>query len=376
MRKTKHDRPEKLRTLIRRLEEDRPPKSVVIGFDGYIDVLYKAVKTRRNDGEPEFYRTIEEYGQRICQAAGKSADIDLSMLSERFGGNAPLMADGMAALGNRTTLLGALGCPQTHPCFAALHENVMPISYADPCRTIALEFEDGKIMMGDVKNGRMIRWDRLRERVGEEALDGYLKQADLIAVLNWSAHAGVAKIALEIAGRIRADQTLFFDLSDPTALSESDLRSMMRLVRQIAKEHPVVLGMNENEAGVVMKKLLFPKAEEIDSGEYLRDHGEALRQKMNLRCLTIHANGYALGFDESGQYRVDGFYVDEVVCSTGAGDHYNAAFCHAYARGWPLDECLMLACAAASYYVRHSASPAEEDLAAYLQDMGDEESES
>lgn len=341
----------------RRLASDSMPLQALIGFDGYVDMLYRVVKYRNSKGAPVFYQNIASYGRRILKAGGRSAEVDLHVKSKRFGGNAPLMADGMAALGDSPVLIGALGYPEIKPCFDMIHANVLKISYANPCMTIALEFDDGKIMMGDAQNSGEICWTNLSERVKDEVLMEKLAQTELIAILNWSAHAGMGEIARKIAGFLRQDQMLFLDISDPVSLPHDRLKEVLNNISFIAHRQKAVLGLNENEASAVLQTV-FPRIDKrIELRELASQFGERLRQVMGLSCITIHANTYAMGFDENGSWICEGFYVDRPCFLTGAGDHYNAAFCSAYARQWPLQQCLMIACAASACFVCSGDSP-------------------
>lgn len=353
--------------LIRMLRSNSAHIPVLIGFDGYVDTLYRVVKMRNPDGTPEYYRTIGDYGMRICNAGELSADIDLVRMRTGFGGNAPLMADAMAAFGDQTVLVGALGFPQLHPCFLSLNKNVEKLSFANPCTTIALEFNDGKIMMGDVENSSEINRQLMSDRIGAETLRKIIDKAQLIAVLNWSAHAGVREIAAKVANCSREDQVFFFDISDPASLSEEDLNRLLGSIRPIASHRQVVLGLNENEAGILMKKVFPDIGDAGNTRELAAVCGEPLRKRLNLKCLTIHAIAYAIGFDAEGAYTIEGFKVEDAKFTTGAGDHYNAAFCHAYIRKWPLSQCLAMAAASASYYVKHGISPSGEELANYIE---------
>lgn len=60
-------------------------KQVCIGFDGYVDTLYRVIKSRSSRGEYEAYSTIRAFADRVYQAAGRSADMELQRLSRRMG---------------------------------------------------------------------------------------------------------------------------------------------------------------------------------------------------------------------------------------------------------------------------------------------------
>lgn len=352
-------------------QEHLPFKGTLIGFDGYVDSIYRVVRSHTIQGDTQYYRCIADYGQRVIDAAGKSADIEIRQIERRLGGNAPLMAEGIAALGDAVTLVGELGYPQIHPCFQALLPSMKTYSFAEPCQTIALEFTDGKIMMGDMVSSGSINWETIQTVMGDDMLNEQIARASLIAVLNWSAHAGVAQIACKVAARaasLPADQKrmMFFDLSDPNALSPETLRSYLSMIGDIGTMLPAVLGMNENEARTVIG-CLFPEADMAkDTLELAQLYGQQLLEQLHLNSLTIHATAYALGFEKQEMWHVDGFQIEKPLISTGGGDHYNAAFCHGLLHNLPLPQCLLLGSTASSYYVLNGRSATRNDLKKYL----------
>ncbi len=359
--------------VLRYLEgtQNAPERRALIGFDGYVDTLYRVVKTR--GGEHAYFQTIAEYGARVLQAAGKSADIDLHRLSRAIGGNAPLMANGLARLGVQATLMGALGYPELHPVFEALHPDMRVHSFAEPCHTIALEFDDGKIMMGDVQASRDIRWERLVSVVGEETVISAIASADLIAMLNWSAHRGMRGIARGIAGVLAGGapnvpkKLCFFDLSDPTSLPEGELRQCLQDIQGFGDISDSVLSLNENEACAVFRAL-YPQtfAQDTLAGADVDRLGETARAELGLRLLCIHTNASALGYAQGEAARAEGFHVKKPTVSTGGGDNFNAGLCSGLLAGLSLPQCLLLASAASSYFVVHARSADRAALAAHV----------
>lgn len=352
-------------------KENLPSKGALIGFDGYVDSIYRVVCTRTTQGETQYYHYIADYGQRVIDAAGKSADIEIQQIERRLGGNAPLMAEGVAALGDAVTLVGELGYPQINPCFQTLLPSMKTYSFAEPCQTIALEFTDGKIMMGDMVSSDSINWETIREIVGDDTLNEQIANASLIAVLNWSAHTGVAKIAYEVASLVASlpaeqKRMMFFDLSDPNALSLESLCSYLNMIRDIGTMIPTVLGMNENEARTVIGCLFSEADMAKDTLDLAHLYGHQMLERLHLNSLTIHATAYALGFEAQEMWHADGFRIDKPLISTGGGDHYNAAFCHGLLHNLPLPQCLLLGSAASSYYVLNGRSAARNDLKKYL----------
>ena len=85
---------------------------------------------------------------RLAGAAGKSTNIELVNQVTKLGGNGPIMANALASFGIAVTYIGNLGYPTLHPVFEPFAKVAEVHSIAEPGHTDALEFEDGKIMLG------------------------------------------------------------------------------------------------------------------------------------------------------------------------------------------------------------------------------------
>ena len=146
-------------------------KFAVIGFDGFIDRIMHAVRERHGLGDNFIpFDTLKAFGERITAAAGKSTNIELFLLREQLGGNGPLMARAMLNAGVPVRYVGALGRPTLHPIFTDFAKSTSAISLANPGITHALEFSDGKLMLGEPASMEELTYARLIETVGEAAL--------------------------------------------------------------------------------------------------------------------------------------------------------------------------------------------------------------
>ena len=62
------------------------------------------------------------------------------------------MANAMLSLGLGVRYVGALGRPVVHPVFEEFARKTQAISLAEPGITTALEFKDGKLMLGNTRS--------------------------------------------------------------------------------------------------------------------------------------------------------------------------------------------------------------------------------
>jgi len=92
--------------------------------------------------------TISQLAERLAAAAGRSANVELVSQLTKLGGNGPIMANALASFGLKVTYLWNPRLPEFAPGLCGLANRAEVHSIAEPGCTDALEFEDGKIMLG------------------------------------------------------------------------------------------------------------------------------------------------------------------------------------------------------------------------------------
>ena len=125
-------------------------KDVLIGFDGFIDEIIRLVDTSQSVDAFSHIATITQFGQRVTAAAGKSCNIEMVQQQIKLGGNGPIMANNLVEQGYGVHYCGALGANgiinQIFESFADSCKSM--ITLCDPGYSEALEFDDGKVIMG------------------------------------------------------------------------------------------------------------------------------------------------------------------------------------------------------------------------------------
>lgn len=342
--------------------------NVLVGLDGFVDLIIDVVDKRTG---PESYtrvETIGALGERISRAAGLSSNLELVVRQEKLGGNGPIMANAMLETGCAVTYIGNLGRPAVHPVFADMARRCKACySLAAPGTTDALEFRDGKVMIGKHQSLKEVTYDRMVEVVGAEKLRAVWESSNLVALTNWTMLTAQTEIWKrlheDLAGaRTPAGAILFTDLADPEKRAAKEIAEAVHFLKKFRKSHRVVLGVNQKESMEVSGAIgLKFKPEEIEA------NAAALRKELDLDAVVIHPTRNAACATEKGSAVMDGPFCQNPKLTTGAGDNFNAGFCVGLLAGLEPQEMLAAGVANSGFYVRNGKSATGKDLVSFLE---------
>src|SRR5713101_5092637 len=191
-----------------------------IGLDGFVDEILHVVDKRESAERYMRLATISQFAERLAAAAGKSTNVELVSQMTKLGGNGPIMANALASFGLKVSYLGILGYPNLHPVFADFAKRAEVYSIAEPGYTEALEFDDGKIMLGKHQSLKQMNWPNIKSRFGLEKFASHFGSADLVGFVNWTMLTAMSDIwsaiLKEICPGLKGQRRkLFFDLADP-----------------------------------------------------------------------------------------------------------------------------------------------------------------
>ena len=340
-----------------------------VGLDGFVDEIIHVVDKREDANHFDRIPSMAEFAARIAEAAGKSTNIELVTQRVKLGGNGPIMANALASLGVNVTYVGALGYPNLHPVFQPLSDRSEVFSIAEAAHTDALEFEDGKIMLGKMTPLNDVTWKTLMERMGRDRLTEQIQAAHLISFLNWTMIPNLSEVWTSILEeKILPDRAAnrigFFDLCDPEKRENDDILKAMEILGRFRQHLRVILGLNEKEAMELADVLGIEIGEATPEGRC--ELARKLHAQLDVDALVVHPVAYALAVTDSETVWVPGPFVKKPVITTGAGDHFNAGFSLGALLGFPSRHCLNLGVASSGHYVRSGRSPEISDLLAIL----------
>jgi hypothetical protein len=282
------------------------------------------------------------------------------------------MANALASFGMGVTYIGNLGYPTIDPVFEEFAKRANVISVAEPGHTDALEFSDGKLMLGKHESLKQVNWDNIISRVGKENLQKLVAGSKLIGMVNWTMLPHMSRIWAKLLDEVipnieRHERKLFIDLADPEKRTHADILEAVKLLTRFQDQVDVILGLNLKEAGEIADVLGLPSAKDPEGA--IEETAVAIRKELNLACVVIHPRRGAAAATETSSAKFQGPFVAQPKISTGAGDHFNAGFCLGRVLGFSLEESLCCGVGTSGYYVRTANSPSGKELADFIAEL-------
>lgn len=359
-----------VRTTADRLASTPADARVLVGFDGFIDEIIQLVDTRQS---PEAYTpiaTIEDFGKRILAASGLSCNIEMVPQQIKLGGNGPIMANNLVEQGFAVSYCGAIGANGTvnrvFRDFAGRCERV--ITLCEPGHTDAVEFEDGKVMLGKMHTLPQVNWERMLDMMSVVELKELFEGMDLMGCVNWTMlpemNSILRGIGVALSGSDRRP-LLFIDLTDPRKRSREDIAEVLDLLSGVQQNLEVVLGLNENESRQVAS-VLFDR-----EGDDLTARAQDIRTRLGLKQVVIHPTRSAAVATADGEWFVEGPFTPKPKLTTGAGDNFNAGYCNGLLSGLSPEACLVAGVCSSGFYVRNCRSATRDELVAFMREWAE-----
>lgn len=353
----------------KKLEENQNSKNLLIGFDGYVDEIIHVVDQRQNETEFTRIASLSGLAERIASVAGLSANLELVPKQVKLGGNGTIMANALIAQEYRMNYIGSLGYPIINPVFEDfVDKSEIVISLTAPGHTDALEFFDGKLMLGKMANLIDINWTKLIEQYGLQDLIQLVQNVDFIGITNWTMLSRLNSIIKGLDSILKTlddKKTVFFDLADPQKRTSEDILEVLNLMTEMQESADVIFGMNKRESALIAS-LLGVNADDISQ------RAKEIRDKLSLSAVVIHPLEGAAAATKEGAYWVNGPYTLKPLLTTGAGDNFNSGFCNGWLSGLTAEEALAVGVSTSGFYVRNTFSPNRTQLLQFMKDWSNQ----
>ncbi len=346
----------------------------LLGFDGTVDVICKPVKERDGVGDQyKAFPTIRDFGQRVIDADGKSALIEIVAEQEKIGGNGPIMANALAQSGLPVDYIGTMGKPDIHPAYSEFVNRLQVHSIANPAVTHALEFSNGKVMLTNTGCYDNVSAETLERDLGADNMVRLVGQSKLCCLLNWTCLPELNSIlqwyldSILPASDTNPERIFFFDLADPSMHSDERIRVVLDFISKFSDHGRAVLGMNFNETCQVCRVLGIDTPD--SEPESLCRALEAIRSQLGIDCAMGHPVDFAACATADGSWSVPGPHTATPKITTGAGDHLNAGFSLGLLLGCSPEDALKLGVLYSGYYVRTAQPPHLRDIPEFIQTL-------
>ncbi len=358
-----------LKGIINKLQsiENTGLNKAFIGLDGYVDRIIRPVK-QQGAKQPLFYDTITDFALDCKEAAGVSHQFELFTQEVKLGGNAPIFAKALSSLGSDVCCMGSFGEEKLNPEFEELNKSCRLISLGDPAETIALEFNDGKLILSELSSLDNLDWEKVRQISHASGLSEIIHNSRLFALVDWCnlKHAteiweGLLNEYISVNG-IR-DKIFFFDLADPSKKSDQDIQKIFEAISGFRPYGKVYLGLNENETRKAHRAITGKSFQPVVDLETVC---EELFEKINVDTLLTHPVNRCIITTTKQVNVVPGKVVSQPKISTGGGDNLNSGFCFGLMNEFSPEECAIIGMANSGAYVQNGHSPDFDALVDYL----------
>ncbi len=364
------------RLILQKALLTKNPKSLnmVIGFDGFVDEIIHLVDKRIDAETFKRIETIGQLAQRISKASGLSTNIELYPMHKKIGGNGPIMCNALAGFDASITYIGAMGYPTIDDVFSNMPENVTIRSITDAGHTDALEFHDGKLMLGKMASLNDVTYERIIDVIGKDTLKALLAETNLFAAVNWSMLPYMTDLWKKLLKEVLPEMTpktikpiMFVDLADPEKRENEEIIEALSLLKRFNSHFRVVLGLNKKEAYDTANVLDLFDQTLLESMQLpLESLAHGLYDHLEIYGVVIHPVERACAVIDSTYAEEMGPYVQKPKLTTGAGDNFNAGFVLGLLLDLSPDQALLLGMSTSGFYVRNARSPLYEELPGFL----------
>jgi sugar/nucleoside kinase (ribokinase family) len=344
---------------------------VVTGFDGFVDEMISLVGERRALDDFTPVPDIATFGAMIAAAAGHSSLREIVVNDVHPGGCAVNLADGLASLGVAVDCFATLGEP-VHSAYAEVAAKCHGFHSwgREPGRTLAFEFNDGKLMFSAVKQLADFTADSVRGFLANGEFAAACAAAQVIALTDWTLYPHMTEVwkmlQSEVFSKLTQRPEFFIDLVDPSSRSAADVIAVAAILREFEPAGPLTLGLNGNEANILCRLHDLPSASPEATQEETLQQAFSLRVRLGISRVVVHRIPFAVSASVEGGFTEPGPYCANPKKSTGAGDRFNAGFCLGLSLGIGDAESLALGCAVSGFFVRYARSASLSELADFL----------
>jgi len=347
--------------------------NILLGCDGFVDETYEIVQERRSVSDYSAIEKLKEFGELLVERADGGVGVELVPKRRCEGGFAINTGRIAACLGIKPTLPGLYGAGKIDPAFEEFVDSCELISLGDPALTIALEFDDGKLLMSDIQAVTNLDWPDVETHFGADKLKAMFSDVDILGLGYWSLTANfdtLFKGFMKQYEELTPPGRMFFDFADIKKKSNEAFKATLDLIGTYSQQIPMTFSLNEHEVFELFSRIGIEKPELTP--EAIAPPLKEAREKIGFDELLVHTPEFAVASSASeGEAIALQDRQSNVVRLAGAGDSFNGGYLCASLGNLPLKKRLVLANAATAFFVTHATGPTKEELLAQIEKASD-----
>jgi hypothetical protein len=347
--------------------------NILLGCDGFVDETYEIVEVRKSQSEYTPMQNLKMFGELLVERADGGVGVELvpkRRCEGGFGINSGRIA---AILGLKPRLPGLYGSPTIDPAFEEFEDICEIHSLGTPALTIALEFNDGKVLMSNLEAVSSLTWADFEKYFTPEQLKALFSDVDILGLGYWSMTAdfdGFFKGFMKQYETLKAPRRMFFDFADIKKKSSESFIKSLDLIKSYNDKIPMTFSLNEHEVLELCSRIGIERPEL--NPETIAPTLTLARKKIGFDELVVHTPEFAAASSESdGEAYAIQERQTKVIRSAGAGDSFNGGYMCASLGDLPLKERLVMANAATAFFVTHATGPTKEELIAQIEKASD-----
>lgn len=322
-------------------------KTVFLGFDGFVDRILRPVKSK-NGEEAVPFESMADFAGYLLTQKGRSCSVETELIATKIGGNMPNTAKALGELGINTLCLGAMGLPEISPEFLNMPKNCKLLSVSEPGCCDALEFSDGKVMLGINSAIDELDYAKIIEVIPESEFISALNRCNAAAFLNWGEMTRSNDIWENIAKRIlpRCDfyeKPLLVDFSDFSRRSGADFSAMLEIFKRLKEYFDITVSLNENEIHLALN----------NSGEVTDSDLLSASELFFGSSVVIHLHEGAKYTEGGKVHTAHKEIIKNPKVVTGAGDNFNGGLMAGLLEYKDLGRAVRLANKVVNHYITH-----------------------
>lgn len=316
------------------------------------------------------FKSLQEKIEEVANQGG--GNIPSTTQSVMRGGNSINCVSALATLGANVFFTGRTSALGLHLLKYFLpYENVDLSGVktdGELALTVALEAK-----VGGRKSNVMLNYPASVSDFGPESLTKEdwekILSADMVCCFNWLQDKKGTKLADAVFRKVKAEGSgrTYFDTCDPSSRRDE----IGEVIKMLKKPFVDIFGVNENEAcwyAAELDKSFTKRRKTENLNKLALDAAMLLHDQLKIR-IDLHTIDYSATFSQENRFVAPGFEV-EIKRVTGAGDAWNAGNIFGELTGVPPEERLLLANAAAAFYLQSEEGKhaTREELVKFLQE--------